>query len=120
MSENSTSGSGQYGEKIPWEVKSVIESFHGQEELKYALVVYLIENGQTDFQIVADDLGVEEEELNSAHSDLQTGGLVTKKVGGPTLEVSDSKLEVTEWCKRVLDGFYDAMAPKYADEDGDI
>jgi len=72
----------------------------------------LVESGELQFSELKDQLGVHQQTLSNALSDLQTSGFVEKKPGEKIGLQSSGAYAVTQFGKQILDGLYQASWPK--------
>lgn len=101
-----------YADKIPDEVKSAVNGLHGQRDRKYAVLVLLIEENRLAFSEIKESLDFHSQEASNALYDLVESGLIVKKSGEDLRDKYSAYYEITEYAMRILDGFYEAMAPK--------
>lgn len=99
--------------RMPRELRSAIDGLSGKDDRKYAIVVWLSENGGESFTELQQELGIEyNQQLTDALEDLQKAGLVKQedKAEGDEYYVSYS---LTKFCNRLLDALTEAIKPKY-------
>ncbi|MCD2205296.1 MarR family transcriptional regulator [Halobacterium sp. KA-6] len=102
-----------YANRVPTEVKIAIEGMDSKNELTYAVVMSLIENGDMQFTQLEEELGVHSQSLSNALKSLETGGWVRKKVTDAFGDEETGYYTVTNFGHNLLDALYEATKPKY-------
>ncbi|WP_141212166.1 MarR family winged helix-turn-helix transcriptional regulator [Halorubrum ezzemoulense] len=102
----------QYASQVPKEIRLAVNSLSGQNDLRYAVVMALVEEDELRFTELKDRLDVHQQRLSTAIEDMQTAGFVEKKPGETIGSQSSGAYTITEFGKQILDGLYHASRPK--------
>lgn len=102
----------QYANKIPKEIRLAVEGMQGQNELRFAIIVALLEEEELSFTDLKETLNIHQQRLSTALDSLQTGGIVKKEADGVVGGQQTGEYQTTEFGRQILDGFYSAMKPK--------
>ena len=103
----------KYVEKVPKEARLANESLSGQNEIRWAVVIALIEEGALPFSELESVLEIHQQKLTNALEALQVGGVVQKRTIEETGGKYSGYYDLTEFGKKILDGFYEATEPKF-------
>jgi len=103
----------QFANRIPKENKIAAKSLSGQNDLRWAVVAVIIEDGALPFSRLEEKLDIHQQRLSDALSALQRGGIIEKKVGDELGAKYSGKYAITSFGKEILDGFYQASEPKF-------
>jgi DNA-binding HxlR family transcriptional regulator len=103
----------EYVEKVPKEVRLANESLSGQKEIPWAVVVALIEEGELPFSKLQSALDIHQQKLTNALEALQVGGVVRKKAVDETGGKYAGYYGLTDFGKKILDGFHKSTEAKY-------
>lgn len=101
-----------YASQVPKEVRLAINSLSGQDDLRYGIIMALVEAGELQFSELESRMDVHQQSLSNALSDLQTGGFVKKKTGEKIGRRSSGAYTITKFGERILNGLYQASWPK--------
>jgi DNA-binding HxlR family transcriptional regulator len=102
----------KYARKFPQEVRLAIEGLSGQNELGYAIMMLLVEEGSVQFKQIKNELDVHPQSLTNAIGDLEKGGLVEKRAGDQIGSQTTGEYVITNFGDRVLDSLYKASQPE--------
>lgn len=107
----------EYSDKVPEEAKHAADGLSGQNDLRWAVIIALLENGKLRFSGLEETLNVHSQSLSDALRPLQSAGIITKIIE----ENEDGRLggyyQVTEFGEDILSGFYEATRSKYEGPD---
>lgn len=101
----------EYASKIPKEVRLAIDGLSGQNEMRYAVMMLLVEEGGLKFSQMKRQLDLHPQQLANALDSLERGGLVKKEPGERIGDQSTGQYEITTFGDRILDGLYEASKP---------
>lgn len=108
----------KHAELFPKEIRLAVNGLASEDEHTFAIVAALAENdGSLEPQELADKLDTDVETIHDMTDDLQRGGVVEKKVGKRIGDRSVGAYELSTFGQRILDGLYEASAPKYKESD---
>ena len=102
----------QYASQVPKEIRLAVNSLSGQNDLRYAVVMALVEEDELRFTELKNRLDVHQQRLSTAIEDMQTAGFVEKKPGETIGSQSSGAYTITKFGKQILDGLYHASRPK--------
>ena len=89
------------------------DSLSGQNEIRWGVVMALIEEGALPFSELESVLEIHQQKLTNALEALQVGGVVRKRPVEETGGKYSGYYDLTEFGKKILDGFYKATEPKF-------
>ncbi|WP_390210916.1 winged helix-turn-helix transcriptional regulator [Halobaculum lipolyticum] len=101
-----------YARKVPKEIRLAVEGLHGQNDLRFAVIIALLEGDNMKFTDLKETLEVHQQTLSNALDGLQTAGIIKKEADGMVGGQQTGQYVTTEYGKQILDGFYAAMKPK--------
>jgi len=101
----------KYASKIPKEIRLAINGMSGQNELRYGILMLLVEEDELKFNEIKSELDSHPQTLSNALDDLQTGGLLEKQSGEKIGVQSTGKYTITSFGDRILEGLYHASQP---------
>ncbi|AKH98217.1 MarR family transcriptional regulator [Halanaeroarchaeum sulfurireducens] len=102
-----------YASKVPKEVRLAADGLSGQNDLRWALLVALIEEGALSFSKLKEMLDVHQQSLSNALKALQKGGMIKKKAGKDLGSEQAGNYSIAPFGQKILDGFYSATEPKF-------
>jgi DNA-binding HxlR family transcriptional regulator len=103
----------QYANKVPKEIRIATESLSGQNDLRWAIIIALIEEGASPFSDIREKLDIHQQRLTNALSALQRGGLIEKRAGDELGDEYSGEYAITTFGQKILDGYYEAASPKF-------
>lgn len=103
----------EYVREVPKEARLANESLSGQNELPWAVVSALIKKGALPFSELQSVLDIHQQKLTNALDALQVGGVIKKKTINETGGKYAGQYDLTEFGKKILDGFHKATKPKF-------
>lgn len=96
--------------EVPGDIRRAVEGLAGDQQL--GTVVYLLKQGRQSFAELQEGLDVHQQTLTNTLDKLQDGGIVVREDISNNDSSFDTKYEVTEFGKRVLDKLFDAIQPR--------
>ena len=103
----------EYTEVIPKEIRLTVGSLSGQNGLRYAVVVLLLDEGYLPFSEIREKLDVHQQRLTEALDALQEGGMVKWQAEEDLSSRTTGNYCMTDYGKKIIGGFYEATRPKY-------
>lgn len=110
----------EYANKVPKENRIAAENLSGQNDLRWAVLVAIVEDGASPFSRIKEILDVHQQRLSDALSALQQGGLIEKRVGDELGSKYSGEYAITNFGTEILDGFYQATSPKFEAPTGQV
>lgn len=101
----------EYASRIPKEVRMAVDSLSGQNDLRYAIIMVLIEHNDLQFSELQDRLGVHQQTLTNALQDMRVGGLIEKKPGEKIGDQTTGAYTQTVFGDRIVKSLYNASNP---------
>lgn len=103
----------KYVDKVPKEARLANESLSGQNGIRWAVVMALVEEDALPFSELGSVLDIHQQKLTNALDALQVGGIIEKRAVDETGNKYAGYYDLTEFGKKILDGFYNATKPKF-------
>lgn len=100
----------EHAREVPGNIRRAVEGLAGDRQ--FGIIVYLIKEDGQSFSELSNELDMHQQSLSDALNKLQDGGLIIRIDTQNTESNFDTRYEVTQYGKRLLDELFDAIQPR--------